>query len=353
MACDFRTGVVWLRHRQFPGGEHPSTTVPYSSTTTPSSTTSLVHRFKSHVLCGMRHGLFEGMVATGKFRSAPDQSCSYFTIANIHINSECAKRRSVCIALLLLIRELCLTGDFNKAVERETPSGDGERRTSPMEGHANIPWPTFGVNPLWGPRGEPNGFVVLPESQSQWLIWRHGSINVVPAAIPHLAMAPSQVRGVPCGLKVAPEDCAAHQEVSDRRRTVFLRKLRLATCVGFLFKLCGPHRCVVTTAVLWDQRCLPRCIQLHALRMLLLTAFGNVSLHCGAGACLPQGRSPLVLSHAVGVTTCSLRASFFEHAGGQLVASPRATHFCFLMTPRYSLHGLTSSSSSLQLHLQA
>ena len=57
------------------------------------------------------------------------------------MNNECAKRRSVCIALLLLIRDLCLepggevlTGDFNKAVERETPSGDfGERRISPLE----------------------------------------------------------------------------------------------------------------------------------------------------------------------------------------------------------------------------
>ena len=54
------------------------------------------------------------------------------------MNNECAKRRSVCTALLLLIRDLCmklgaviLTGDFNKAVERETPSGDGERRISP------------------------------------------------------------------------------------------------------------------------------------------------------------------------------------------------------------------------------
>ena len=60
----------------------------------------------------------EGMVVTGKFRRAPDQSCSYFTIAIIHINSECAKRRSVCIALLLLIRELCL--DFGM-VSAEPP----------------------------------------------------------------------------------------------------------------------------------------------------------------------------------------------------------------------------------------
>ena len=83
------------------------------------------------------HGVF---FFFGKLRRAPDQSCSYFTVANVHINNECAKRMSVCIARLLLIRDLCLklravvlTGDFNKAVEREAPSGDGERRTSPLE----------------------------------------------------------------------------------------------------------------------------------------------------------------------------------------------------------------------------
>ena len=74
-------------------------------------------------------------------------------------------------------------GDYNKAVERETSSADGERRTSPLEAafrHANIPWPTIGVTPLWRPCGEPNGkkwphccgFMVLPESQPWWLILR-------------------------------------------------------------------------------------------------------------------------------------------------------------------------------------
>ena len=154
------------------------------------------------VPCSLRQSTWavEGMVVTGKFRTAPDQSCSHFTVANVHINNECARRRSVCIALLLLICDLCmklgaviLTGDFNKDVESETPSGDGERRTSPLEAafsQANIPWPTFGVTPLWGP-GELNGrkwphccgFLVLPESQTQWLILRHASLNVVPAAI--------------------------------------------------------------------------------------------------------------------------------------------------------------------------
>ena len=60
------------------------------------------------VPCSLRYSSWavEGVVVTGKFRRAPDQSCSYFTIANVHINNECAKRRSVCIALLLLIRDL-------------------------------------------------------------------------------------------------------------------------------------------------------------------------------------------------------------------------------------------------------
>ena len=83
------------------------------------------------------------MVVTGKFRKAPDPSSSCFTVANIHINKECAKRRSVCIALLLLVRDLCLklgavvlTGDFNKGAECElSPGGtDDRRRTSPAQG---------------------------------------------------------------------------------------------------------------------------------------------------------------------------------------------------------------------------
>ena len=49
-----------------------------------------------------------------------------------------------------------LTGDFNKAVEREAPSGDfGDRRISPLEAafsHANVPRRPTAV----GPGGEPN-----------------------------------------------------------------------------------------------------------------------------------------------------------------------------------------------------
>ena len=50
---------------------------------------------------------------------------------------------------------------------------------------------TLGVSPLWGPGAEPHGHkwpdccscVVLPDLQCQWLVTRHGSIDVVPANI--------------------------------------------------------------------------------------------------------------------------------------------------------------------------
>ena len=43
-------------------------------------------------LCSLRYASWavEGMAVTDKFRRAPDQSCLYFTIVNIHINNECA-----------------------------------------------------------------------------------------------------------------------------------------------------------------------------------------------------------------------------------------------------------------------
>ena len=116
------------------------------------------------------------MVLTGKFRRVPDLACSCFTLANIHVNNECAKTRSVRIALLLLIRDLfsklsavVLTGAFNKAVEWELPAGDPNRRRrlSSIEAafnHASIPWPTLGVSPLWGPGAEPHGHMWLATS---------------------------------------------------------------------------------------------------------------------------------------------------------------------------------------------
>ena len=50
----------------------------------------------------------------------PDPSCSHFTIANVHINNECAKRGSVCIArdLCLEFGAVVLTSDI-KGAERE------------------------------------------------------------------------------------------------------------------------------------------------------------------------------------------------------------------------------------------
>ena len=139
----------------------------HCSVRTPSRATSLGRRFWSHVLFVFRQAV-AGMVVTGTFRRPPDQLGTFFLVANVHMNNECAKRRSVCIALLLFVRDLCLKlgaviliGDFNKAVERDTPAGDfGERWISPLEAafsHANIPWPTSGVTSLWVPGGEVHG----------------------------------------------------------------------------------------------------------------------------------------------------------------------------------------------------
>ena len=65
---------------------------------------------------------------TGKFLRAPNKSAPTPQWPDVHIDNECAKRRSVCIALLLLIRDLCLkrgavvlTGAFSKGAEREPP----------------------------------------------------------------------------------------------------------------------------------------------------------------------------------------------------------------------------------------
>ena len=105
------------------------------------------------VPCSLRYCSWavQGMVVTGKFRRAPDPSCPNLTVASVHINNECAKRRSVCIPFLLLIRDLCmklgvviLTGDFDKGAERELASSapTDQRRISPLDAafsHANVP----------------------------------------------------------------------------------------------------------------------------------------------------------------------------------------------------------------------
>ena len=140
----------------------------------------------------------EGVVVTGNFRRDPDKSCSFFTVANIHINSECAKRRSVCIALFLLIRDVCLklgavvlTGDFNNGAECELSPRcyETQRRISPLEAAFSFcvrPLAYLGVPPQWGSGDEPHrntwseccGFLILPESQREWLIMKHWSFNV-------------------------------------------------------------------------------------------------------------------------------------------------------------------------------
>ena len=103
---------------------------------------TLTREFSStpiQVPCSLRYSSWavEGIVVTGNFRRAPDPSCSYFTVANVHLKNECAKRRSVCIDLLLLIRDLrmklgavILPGDFYKGAERELAASAPTNQTS-------------------------------------------------------------------------------------------------------------------------------------------------------------------------------------------------------------------------------
>ena len=117
----FATTSLWQRTSTW----LPSTPALCTSTRTPLSPTTRVLLF---IPCKLRNATWavEGMVVAGNFRRAPDKSSPDFTVANVHTNNERAMRSSVCFALLLLIRDLCLkfgaavlTGDLNKGVERE------------------------------------------------------------------------------------------------------------------------------------------------------------------------------------------------------------------------------------------
>ena len=173
----------------------PSKIASCSSTKILVCATSRAHRFRSFARSGVPRGPFRACLLPASFGGARPVVLLFHT-------ANAAKIRSVCIALLLLIRDLSiklgvvtLTSDFNKGVEREAAANGSmdHRRMSPLEAafsHANIPWPTSGIRPLWGPIGEPHGgtwpeccgFVVLPVSQSQWRLMRHGSVNVVSEA---------------------------------------------------------------------------------------------------------------------------------------------------------------------------
>ena len=65
---------------------------------------------------------------------------------------------------------------------------ESQRRIIPLEAgfsSAHVPWPTLGVTPLCGPGAQPHGdkwpescgFVILPSSQIDWLIMKHGTTN--------------------------------------------------------------------------------------------------------------------------------------------------------------------------------
>ena len=84
------------------------------------------------------------MVVTSKFRRAPDTACSFFTIANIHINNVCAKHRSVCISLLLLIRD-CSSVQSRLPATSTRPSSGSSQLENPMDNAVSrrLTWPSI------------------------------------------------------------------------------------------------------------------------------------------------------------------------------------------------------------------
>ena len=110
----------------------------------------------------------EGVVVTASSEGHPTSRSPSSTSPTLHSSKECAKRWSLCIALLLLIRDMCmklgaviltaviLTSDFNKGAEREAAANASmyQRRIPPLEAafsHSHIPWPIC-VLRHFGPR---------------------------------------------------------------------------------------------------------------------------------------------------------------------------------------------------------
>ena len=123
------------------------------------------------------HGPFEGMVVPKSTRPVV-QSFSFLHVANTS-QQQRVRHAEVCVHCTRVAHTATCSWS---ALSRETLAADfGERRVPLLEvalSHANIPWPTFGVTPLWSRGSEPNsgkwpdcfGFLFLPETQTQWLI---------------------------------------------------------------------------------------------------------------------------------------------------------------------------------------
>ena len=164
----------------------PNIIAPCSSTRTLSSTTFRARRYRSHVLCGTRHGLLNVWRLPASFAGHPTSrvltllSRTSTSTTNSLKDVRCASR-------------CCYSS------ETSTRPSKGKHHLA-MVSAEPVRWKlpsdtrTFRglVTPLWGPGGEPSGkkwpdccgFVVLPESQLQWLIPRHCSIDGIRVAAP-------------------------------------------------------------------------------------------------------------------------------------------------------------------------
>ena len=119
---------------------------------------------------------FDGMVVRGKFRRATDPSCSYFMVADVHINNDCAKQRRC--GAPWRFQQSCRRSSwwFRLPPHLVSPrplsalpacfaAVQASYRCGASEPHGSM-WP------------ECCGFVMLPESQTQWRIMGNGSFDV-------------------------------------------------------------------------------------------------------------------------------------------------------------------------------
>ena len=122
----------------------------------------------------------EGVVVTGNFRRAPDKLCSYFTVANVHINNECAQKAvrvhrgfssGTCASSSA---QWCSPAISTRVLNTSSPWC--LREPAPhFHARASL---QFGTCSLTHLRSEQHGdkwleccgFVVLPGSQKDWLI---------------------------------------------------------------------------------------------------------------------------------------------------------------------------------------
>ena len=171
MACGQRTTGCRLRHRQLFGGELPRDQ-PAPLLRSPQQgyfcARLLVHGDPGPVVAQVLfvdhqgHGCY-WQVPWGCLTRRAIVSRSPTCTSTTSAQSEGPSALPCCFssAMCMKLGAVILTGDFKSTESDAAPSGPSDqRRISPLQAafsNTNIPWPSSGVAPLWGPGGELHG----------------------------------------------------------------------------------------------------------------------------------------------------------------------------------------------------